>query len=216
MLKLFAIVTMFADHLGFVLGFVPLQIIGRACMPVVVLLCVRGCVRTTSLSAYFGRLVFFGSLAQLPHIWLFHSESFFPLNFIFTLSLVVGFYWLYFDLTRSNKFYRCALFVGLLAVVFCDVLVNLFEYPLFLIFALGILFYYIQDFLKLSFAYVVLISLSILVLPLHYLFALAAIPALALPDTKVMSSKFFYWFYPVHLYFLILLIHTHIYIYIHT
>ena len=90
-LKIFAIITMFFDHLGYgIYGKISwMNYIGRLAFPVFAFQLTEGYSHTKDLKKYFSRLLIFAILSQIPFS-LFHSivsDDWFYLNIFFTLFM---------------------------------------------------------------------------------------------------------------------------------
>lgn len=90
-IKLVGIISMFFDHLGkfFFPQLLILRIIGRIAFPLFAFQITVGFRKTSNLKNYLLRILFFGTISQVPYSIL--SGTFFPLNIFFTffLSLLI-------------------------------------------------------------------------------------------------------------------------------
>ncbi len=89
-LKIIACITMFIDHIGYVIFDGPsyFNYIGRLAFPIFAFQISEGYVHTRNVKKYIGRLLIFALISQIPFM-LFYSiiSSSFALNVIFTLIL---------------------------------------------------------------------------------------------------------------------------------
>ena len=91
-LKYIALFAMLLDHIAwYLLSFSSpwaqaFHVVGRITAPIMCFFLAQGYRYTRSLPRYFGRLLFFAALAQVPWFFL-HGRNWLSLNFLFTLAL---------------------------------------------------------------------------------------------------------------------------------
>jgi hypothetical protein len=100
-LKIFAIIVMLIDHMGYVLfpKVLFLRVIGRLAFPLFAFFIAEGYRKTRDITDYLGRLVLFALISQLPFIYAFNTKGLY-LNVFFTLAM--GLYAVYsYDKTKK-------------------------------------------------------------------------------------------------------------------
>lgn len=214
-LKLFACVCMFCDHLSdtFFGGSTFLNYIGRFSFTIFAFQIMQGYLHTHNIKKYISRLFTFALISQIPYMCFYYVafNKLFVINVIFTLCfglLVITIY------DKYNKF------VGFCSCFALGVIAELLHfdygfYGVFIIFA----FYLLRNkklYMSLVFIISVIIKyyLSIInyQIPFYYLFlgntysnlmyfsCLSIIPILIYNGKKGKDAKYiFYIFYPVHL-----------------
>ena len=194
MLKLTTILLMLIDHLGIVYGDDPMcRILGRPCLPLFVYLVVVGYSRTRDIFKYLKRVLLFAVISQLPYIVFNQSVS--HLNVLFLLACLIIFLWL---LDQSPG-------AAILFLLFGSSLANLsdlFAYPFIYVMGLGVFF----RFFTMPSIAVLIIFFTLVLFPwplAQFLAVFSILIILLVPDNKIIPSRFFYWFYPLHLIFLI-------------
>lgn len=104
-LKTIAIITMFADHIGYAIfgHFSCFNYIGRIAFPIFAFQISEGYIHTKNLKKYSFRLFIFALISQIPFM-LFHSiiSSDFYLNIFFTLLLGLSCIYIY-DKSKYKK-----------------------------------------------------------------------------------------------------------------
>ncbi len=197
-LKLIAIITMIIDHVGFV--FFPqleiLRIIGRISIPIFSYQLTQGYKHTSNLKRYIFRLFFFGMISQIPFFIIIDPKK---LNIIITLFFSAIFLRFF-----EKKKYIIALLILAMPFVFSmdgD----------YLFFVMTFIFY---KFPKQKLSILLLQSINILVyyfvidcyINLFYILGVLLVLYFPRDKFKVSIGKwFFYWFYPIHLIWLILI-----------
>lgn len=208
-LKLLALITMTADHVGLELlpGVSLLRILGRLAFPIYGWMIAEGCRHTRSPRRYLLRL---GGLAMLCQVVYFVAMgSLYQCVLVtFTLSAGLIFAWARFQRTKTLP--AGLAFLGLLAgaVFLSAILPGLLPWGDFAIdygiwgILLPLLVYLGRD----SREKLALLTLALLGLGLEYggiqWWALTAIPILALYNGqrgRKTLGRFFYWYYPAHL-----------------
>jgi hypothetical protein len=105
-IKILAIITMTIDHIGVI--FFPergsLRFIGRLAFPLFCYLIVLGLESTRNVWKYFGRLIVFAFIAQLPYSLAFGISVLDELNILFTLALGLLFMTLLLPLRKLSIF----------------------------------------------------------------------------------------------------------------
>lgn len=89
-LKIFALVTMLADHVGWML-FPEISIlrhIGRLSFPIFAFLIAEGSIKTSNINSYLNRLIIFGFISQIPYSISGYlvTGNIYVLNIFFTLA----------------------------------------------------------------------------------------------------------------------------------
>ncbi|NBI07640.1 TraX family protein [Senegalia massiliensis] len=193
-IKVIALITMVIDHISvlFFPNIIILRIIGRVSYPLIAYLIALGYQRTSDYKSYLTRLILFSFVSAIPYYYF--SEG---INVIFTLSfglMTIHFY-------KKNK-----KVISLLLIILAEML--RFSYGWYGV--LMILFFniFIEHPKKFIFSLFIL-NLIYLIIHNSYIqfFSMAALIFLFLKfDKKIRLSKhLFYWFYPLHLYILLII-----------
>lgn len=207
-LKMIAIISMFIDHIGYVIfnTFSYFNYIGRIAFPIFAFQISEGYIHTKNLKKYFLRLLLFAIISQIPFM-LFHEliSIDFNLNIFFTLLLGLISIFIYDKLKYKSLAILISIFIGLLAnYTHCDygfygVAIILIFYIFknnfvnaSIFFILATLIKYIIPYIKNGFYYAYL-----------YLFVCTIIPLVfiaAYNGKKGKNTKYLlYLFYPFHL-----------------
>lgn len=202
MLQVIAMITMFLDHLGVVLGekFYLLRLVGRVSMPIYAYLIYnsfRFFYNRGITGQYIKRLVFIGCCAQIAFISLVGG---FVINICFVWALSV--LWLYLHESKNNialVLYSCCI-----ALIF-GCFGSYFDYYGIWAFVWVILFYIGRE----NWGFLFFCGLLISLWNLSQLAAVLAVPIIYLCDKhnciRLNNKTFKYvwrWFYPVHMYLL--------------
>jgi hypothetical protein len=199
---------MLIDHVGVVFfpDVVAFRIIGRLAFPLFAYQVAIGLNHTSDTGHYFVRLFYFGLLAQIPFMVLFHTTE---LNVLFTFSFAVLLVHLFDKTGLENVFLFLACFFSVFSLYFSPGL----NYGIFGVSTVLIFYIFQRNFSK--FTGQILLSIffvfstyffSICEFGILHLFGLIAIPFFFIQDIKFNINKYFYYFfYPVHLSFLLFL-----------
>lgn len=216
-IKILAIVTMTIDHIGLI--FFPergsLRFIGRLSFPLFCYLIVLGIESTRNVARYFGRLIVFAFIAQLPYSIAFGIGILENLNILFTLASSVLFMTLLLPLRKLSVL--CV--IPAAASIFLS-----FDYGLY-----GILLVLCMYVLKKNMAVggLSMLSLNSFFLYIHYIPSRQLLSMLAVPLTILhkrglvrndltrpskapyspLKKYLFYIYYPLHLAMLSLIKH---------
>ena len=201
-LKIIAIVTMFCDHIGYVIfGKISFfNYIGRIAFPIFAFQVAEGYRKTKNLKNYVFRLFVFAIISQIPYMVFINSiiKTNFKLNVFFTLL---------FGLLCIIVWDKCHYkILSLLFVFFSCILSQLlhFDYGAFGI-ILILTFHILYDKkIPLFIIYTLLVIAKYIISTYYYMFILfSIIPLICIflyNGKKGRSLKyFFYFFYPVHL-----------------
>ena len=218
-LKIIACVSMFLDHLGFlVLPEVPLlRILGRIAFPIFAFMLAEGCFFTHNKLKHFLMILAFGVVMQIG-MYLFSGYTRFNIFLVFSASIVLIYIFdLIYKATKEQNGRLCSLAVVTFVAVsvgLCSLELNTWlfydNYSLYGIFT-PVLLYILRLTLPKFQKGGMLIALAITSLiyamatdpVMYYLFL--AIPLLALYSGKrgkINMKYFFYVFYPAHFVFL--------------
>lgn len=206
-LKIIAVISMVADHLGYVLfnKFSFMNYIGRLAFPIFAFSITEGYIHTKNLKKYFYRLLVFAFISQIPYMLFINTfTNNFTLNILFTLSLGLLAITVY-DKSKNK-------FLGLIFVTLYAIFAQLlhFDYAWFGI-AIIFIFYIFKHkkiYMNLSFCIVTFINYFynyITTNRIEYLFILlfcilSLIPINLYNEKKGKNIKYFlYIFYPLHL-----------------
>ena len=207
-IKLIAVATMFLDHVGML--FFPegliLRIVGRLSFPLFAFLIAEGFEKTSDVKRYLGRLVTFAVVSQIPYSIFLQASGLSParLNIFFTLAA---------GLLALILIRRLSPWYSFTSVVLLLLIAEFFPFDYD---GYGILTVLASSmFLRFRAAG----SLLLVCLPLFrtiaqffsgllslQLYATLSIPIIALYNGErgaKLPRQFFYWFYPVHLLFLV-------------
>lgn len=207
-LKLIAIITMFIDHVGYVIfdGFSFFNYIGRIAFPIFAFQISEGYIHTKNLKKYFLRLFIFALISQIPFM-LFHKiiSNNFTLNIFFTLLLGLASIYIY-DKSK-HKFFGIviSIIIGIIAeFIHCD-------YGFYGI-AIILLFYVFKNNnLLSSISFIIAVTINYLIPIIKYgfyniylyLYIFTLIPIIFISlynGKKGKNTKYLlYLFYPIHL-----------------
>lgn len=207
-LKLIAIITMFIDHIGYVIfdGFSFFNYIGRIAFPIFAFQISEGYMHTKNLKKYFLRLFIFALISQIPFM-LFHKiiSDNFALNIFFTLLLGLASIYIY-DKSK-HKFFGIiiSIIIGIIAeLIHCD-------YGFYGI-AIILLFYVFKNNnLLSSISFIIAVTINYLIPIIKYgfydiylyLYISTLIPIIFISlynGKKGKNTKYLlYLFYPIHL-----------------
>jgi len=208
-LKIIACIAMFIDHTGRL--FFPDEnmwvIIGRIAFPIFAFLITVGFIHTKNVSSYIQRLFWFGFLAQIPHMLLmYHAGLPYKFNILFTL--LFGIIALY-VVTKKSLWFS----IPVIIILGLIMEISSFEYG---IYGLGVI---LTSYLFLKNSYQGTALLSGLHVGYTYLmhsfgfvtrqlFGTLSISFLFLYNGEKGNNVplyFFYWFYPGHMLFLVII-----------
>jgi len=205
-LKLIAIATMLADHIGFLFfpGEIVWRVVGRLAFPLFAFLIAEGFEKTSNVGRYGKRLILFAAISQLPYSLVLAAANV-PqtLNIFFTLSIGL----LALALLKSLPYKKSVPLVGM--ILFAAEYLH-FDYGAYGVLTIlashlfihrktagGIALVFLPIFDCLVLAFTGVLSLQF--------FALFSVPLIALYRGERgmhLPRAFFYWFYPVHLFIL--------------
>lgn len=201
-LKIIAIITMFCDHIGYVIfGKISFfNYIGRIAFPIFAFQIAEGYRKTKNLKNYVFRLLVFAIISQIPYMIFINSiiKINFKLNVFFTLL---------FGLLCIIVWDKCAYKISSLVFVFLSCILSQFlhfDYGAFGI-ILILTFHILYDKkIPLFIIYTLLVITKYITSTYYYMFILfSIIPLICIflyNGKKGRSLKyFFYLFYPVHL-----------------
>ncbi len=218
-LKIIACVSMFLDHLGF-LVFTEvelLRILGRIAFPIFAYMLAEGCFYTRNKLKHFLIILAFGVIIQIV-MFLFSGYTRFNIFLVFSASIVLIYAFDWINKSVKDKDGRqfsvaVILFVGL-GLLFCAIELNTWlffdNYSLYGIFTPVVLYILkttLPKFQKTSMLIALAILSIIYAISMDYVmyYLLLAIPLLALYNGergKLNMKYFFYVFYPAHFVFL--------------
>ncbi len=206
LLKVAAVVTMAADHVGAILypDLLWLHIVGRLAFPLFAYLVALGIESTSKPRKYLATLLVFAFVSQVPYYLAFGIQPFERLNVLFSLftSALV----LYFYNKKNIETFALVLAVAVLASIFLNM-----EGSFYVIFTVGAM-----KLLKMKpeLGILALLALNLMFIPDTQVLALLAVPLIflhvknylkmevAISDNSRLYSvrKYaFYVFYPLHL-----------------
>lgn len=207
-LKIIAIITMFIDHIGYVIfnQFSYFNYIGRISFPIFAFQISEGYIHTKDIKKYMLRLFIFAIISQIPFM-LFHSliASGFYLNIFFTLLL--GLISIYIYDKSNNKLF------GLLFAVIIAFFANFIhcDYGFYGISIIFIFYLFKDNMLYCALCFIIATSIRYLIpiitygIYIQYIISLCAtiIPIIFISlynGKKGKDTKYLlYLFYPVHL-----------------
>ena len=218
-LKIIAVISMFVDHLGFIIfpNAIFLRVIGRVAFPIFAFCVAEGLHYTKSRKKYVLTLLLFALISQIPYYFIFNT--FFKFNVLFTFLIAIIVIFLIEQYSKSLKESKTFISIGylllLLIILFGLVIITPFrmlEYDIFGV-ATVMIFYFLRE--KSLWKYL-LFALTMILLTLfgaylsnEFIFAttyqffsiLAIIPLLLYNSSrgKLNLKYFFYIFYPTHL-----------------
>lgn len=214
-LKIIACITMFIDHIRYVIPFHENSIIiftGRIAFPLFAFLISEGYTHTQNLKKYYYRLIVFALISQIPYM-LFRTliGDWITLNIMFTLVLGLS------AITAFDKIEKKHLSIPLcfIIIILGDVLKV--DYGWFGVALVLMIFVFRNNKVKLCVSYYILLvvyyySLNMLVLErtyiLYFIFCCVPIIFMLLYNGKkgrYSLKYFFYWFYPIHMLIIYLL-----------
>lgn len=205
-LKLIAIITMVIDHVGYV--FFPqlliFRIIGRIAFPIFAYQLAKGYQHTSNKKKYMTRLWIFALISQIPYTLLFET---FHLNIMFTLFLSI----MLMDRLHHKEWYWIFPFAFLSAIPYVAPDIITFDYGWYGILTPIIFYLFAQSKWKTILLQAVITGLFIWSgstgdIQIYALIGVAV--CLFLPTNKFkihLNKYFFYWFYPAHLVFLLII-----------
>ena len=207
-LKLIAIITMFIDHIGYVIfdGFSFFNYIGRVAFPIFAFQISEGYIHTKNIKKYFLRLFIFALISQIPFM-LFHKiiSNDFALNIFFTLLLGLASIYIY-DKSK-HKFFGIviSIIIGIIAeFIHCD-------YGFYGISIILLFYVFKNNSLLSSILFIIAVTINYLIPIIKYgfydiylylyIFTLIPIIFIALYNGKKgKNTKYLlYLFYPIHL-----------------
>jgi hypothetical protein len=206
LLKIVAILSMTADHVGAILypDLLWLHIIGRLAFPLFAYLIALGIESTTKPKKYLTTLLIFAFVSQVPYYLAFGIQPFERLNILFSLftSALV----LYFYNKKNLETFALVLAVAVLASIFLNM-----EGSFYVIFTVGAMKLLKS---KPELGILALLALNLIFLPDIQVLALLAVPLIFLhvknylkiettisDNSRLYSVRkyAFYVFYPLHL-----------------
>lgn len=207
-LKLIAIITMFIDHIGYVIfdGFSFFNYIGRVAFPIFAFQISEGYIHTKNIKKYFLRLFIFALISQIPFM-LFHKiiSNDFALNIFFTLLLGLASIYIYDKSKHKFLGIIISIIIGFIAeFIHCD-------YGFYGI-AIILLFYIFKNNNMLSsISFIIAVTINYLIPIIKYgfydiylyLYIFTLIPIIFISlynGKKGKDTKYLlYLFYPIHL-----------------
>ena len=208
-LKIIACSTMLIDHVGRL--FFPTEniwvIIGRIAFPLFAFLIAVGFIHTKNVFSYMQRLFWFGVIAQIPHIlFMYYAGLPYKFNILFTLL---------FGVTALYVITKKSFFVSIPLVIIMGIIMQLgyFEYGAYGLVLIMVNFFFLKH-KKIGTVLLtgVHIGYTYLMHSLHLftrqIFGTLSIPFLFLYNGErgnIVPRSFFYWFYPGHMFFLVII-----------
>jgi len=195
-LKLFALLCMTIDHVGFILfpDVLWLRAIGRLAFPIFAFLVVEGFVHTSNFKRYFSTMVLFAFVCQVPGLFISH----FPVNIFFTLSIGL----LAMKVLSYDSINVVVRYVGVVLLVLLAEFINA-DYGSYGV-VLILMFYFVKSYdLKTVQAvpFYLLVSFMSSLFQLISIFSL--IPIYFYNGERGFSNSYikygFYFYYPIHL-----------------
>jgi len=206
-LKIIALITMFFDHIGYIIfhRFSFMNYIGRLSFPLFAFMITEGFTHTRNLKKYFFRLLIFAFISQIPYILFTNTfTNVFTLNILFTLALGLLAITVY-DKSKNKS-------LGFLFTIICAVFAHFlhFDYGWFGISIIFIFYIFKDKKIYMNFLFIIATFLNyfysyITTLRIEYLFiilfcTLSLIPINLYNEKKGKNIKYFlYFFYPIHL-----------------
>lgn len=206
LLKIVAILSMAADHVGAILypDLLWLHIVGRLAFPLFAYLIALGIESTSKPQKYLATLLIFAFVSQVPYYLAFGIQPFERLNILFSLftSALV----LYFYNKKNLETFALVLAVAVLASIFLNM-----EGSFYVIFTVGAMKLLKS---KPELGILALLALNLIFLPDIQMLALLAVPLIFLHvknylkiETTISDNSHlysvrkyaFYVFYPLHL-----------------
>lgn len=190
-IKLVGTISMLIDHLGAFLfpQKTILRIVGRIALPLFIFQVTVGFKRTSNFQNYLLRILFFGTISQVPFSLLW--GTFFPLNIFFTFFLGL---WILYFFEKKKYFLVLCLFL-------LSPFVEYSFYGTFLIFSFYFFSNAIFQFFSLYLANLGYFFISKNPLQMFSIFSFLFL----LPKFQkriLLPQNFFYLFYPIHLTFI--------------
>lgn len=207
-LKLIAIITMFIDHIGYVIfgNFSFFNYIGRIAFPIFAFQISEGYVHTKNFKNYLLRLFIFAIVSQIPFMLFYNILSnAFTLNIFFTLLLGLLSIYIYDKAKYKTLGILCAILLGFLAeFTHCD-------YGFYGIAIIFLFYVFKNNFIKASLAFILATTIKYIIPIIKYgfysvylyLLICTLIPILFISfynGKKGKDTKYLlYLFYPIHL-----------------
>ncbi len=231
MLHIIAMVCMLCDHLWATV--IPrndwLTCIGRIAFPIFAFLIVEGYFYTHNLKKYIGRLFIFAIISEIPFNLLMGSSVFYPIhqNVLWTFLIGIGLIYINEKIKEKNRIWlRVVTIVVSIAVAFFLGLLTMVDYYHAGVFTVLVFYFFrgrkwwnfLAQFLLLSYINIEVLSgyaYEIALFGNTYYFVRQGFALVALlfiwlyrgkqgPYNRIIKS-IYYWFYPVHLLFLVLI-----------
>lgn len=217
-LKVIAVITMVVDHLGYL--FFPeltwMRIIGRIAFPIFAYQMSIGYFHTSNKNKYMLRMWIFALIAQIPYTLLFET---FDLNILFTLLLSL----FLIDRLKAKDWTWIFPYILICTLPYINSDIPNFDYGWYGILT-PLLFYFLMKRklillfaqITLTVSYLTINELSIGAWYIQIFGILGVLIALYFPIGRwkiSMNKYFFYWFYPGHLFVLLLIKFIIIWIY---
>lgn len=222
-LKIIACVSMFIDHLGFIVfpKLLILRIIGRLAMPIFSFFIGIGCVHTSSKKNYLFRVLGLGLVCQLivsAELFFNHNVSSLDLNILFTFSISIVLCWLFLNVKSSFKTdsFKLKLINTLVFLASLTAVIYLFTRPLIIfgieisvdyslggiILPLFVVFFPSKTARMISFTVGLILFNILLFKDVWFIwFSLLSLPCLIFYNSqkgKNNLKNLFYFFYPAH------------------
>ncbi len=199
-IKLIAIITMFIDHMGYILfpNVLWLRVIGRIAFPLFAYQIAVGYSYTKSLKKYISRIFGLGVVCQVPYFYAMGGSDA-KLNILFTLTIGIAciYFW-------DKKLYIGTLFIFVLTYVMQYMYgKELFDYGLYGILSIFIMYVCMNRAHILAPVFILINIIFINILKLNPIQIASVVAILFL--IKPLKFKynipawFFYLFYPAHL-----------------
>lgn len=207
-LKLIAIITMFIDHIGYVIfdGFSFFNYIGRIAFPIFAFQISEGYIHTKNLKKYFLRLFIFALVSQVPFM-LFYKiiSNQFTLNIFFTLLLGLASIYIY-DKSKHK-------FLGIIISIIIGIIAELIHCDYGFYGTIIILLFYVfkNNSMLSSISFIIAVTINYLIPIIKYgfnniylyLYICTLIPIIFISlynGKKGKDTKYLlYLFYPIHL-----------------
>ena len=208
-LKIVAVITMFTDHIGYVIfdKFSFLNCIGRIAFPIFAFQISEGYIHTNNLKKYFLRLFVFALVSQIPFIIFYNNlvSNEFKLNIFFTLLLGLTSIYIYDKIKYKSLGILSVILIGLIArFSHCD-------YGSYGVLIIFMFYLFKNNFMLSSTSFIIATTIKYLI-PIikngfHYEYiylligTLSSIIFISLYNGKKgKDTKYFlYLFYPIHL-----------------
>ena len=206
-LKIIALITMFFDHVGYIIfhRFSFMNYIGRLSFPLFAFMITEGFKHTKDLKKYFFRLLIFAFISQIPYmLFISNLSNVFTLNILFTLTLGLLAITVY-DKSKNKL-------LGFLFAILCAIIAHFlnFDYGWFGIAIIFIFYIFKKKKIYMNLLFIIFTFINyfynyITTLRVEYLFIilfciLSLIPINLYNEKKGKNTKYFlYFFYPIHL-----------------